>query len=79
MNHIRGILLSRAADLRSAPASQAPPSPCNSVCRMDPASGWCQGCFRSLEEIAGWSAMDDTGKRAVWHAIEQRALAKGDR
>lgn len=49
------------------------PSPCISVCRMDPASGLCEGCLRTLDEIAAWSGMDDAGKRAVWQRIEQRA------
>ncbi|MEP6792615.1 MAG: DUF1289 domain-containing protein [Ramlibacter sp.] len=48
------------------------PSPCISVCRMEEASGLCGGCFRTLEEIAGWSRMDDAGKREIWARIEQR-------
>ena len=35
------------------------PSPCINVCRMDERSGWCVGCFRSLDEIAAWSRLDD--------------------
>ncbi|MGA1318970.1 MAG: DUF1289 domain-containing protein, partial [Rubrivivax sp.] len=30
----------------------AVPSPCINVCRIEPASGWCEGCARTLEEIA---------------------------
>jgi predicted Fe-S protein YdhL (DUF1289 family) len=48
------------------------PSPCISVCRIDAASGLCTGCLRTLDEIAGWSRMEDAGKRRVWRAIEQR-------
>jgi uncharacterized protein len=51
------------------------PSPCISVCRMDAASGLCEGCFRTIEEIAAWSGLDDEGKRAVWARIEQRLPA----
>ena len=51
------------------------PSPCVSVCRMDPASGFCEGCLRTIEEIAGWSDMDDATKRSVWRAVELRAEA----
>ena len=32
--------------------SQNVPSPCISVCRMDEATGLCQGCWRTLGEIA---------------------------
>ena len=51
------------------------PSPCISICRMDPATGFCEGCLRTLSEIAAWSRMDDAGKRSVWRAIELRAEA----
>ena len=48
------------------------PSPCINVCRMNPATGWCDGCLRTIDEIAGWSSLDDDAKRAVWDAIETR-------
>jgi predicted Fe-S protein YdhL (DUF1289 family) len=47
-------------------------SPCIDVCRIDAASGWCEGCLRTLDEIAAWSALDDAGKRAVHQRIAQR-------
>ena len=50
----------------------AVPSPCISVCRVDPATRWCLGCARTLDEIAAWSALDDTGKRAVWALLPAR-------
>ena len=48
------------------------PSPCINVCRMHEASGLCEGCLRTIDEIAAWSALDDAAKRAVWDAIETR-------
>ncbi|MDP3273217.1 DUF1289 domain-containing protein [Limnobacter sp.] len=48
------------------------PSPCISVCRMSTRTGWCEGCFRTRDEIAGWSQAGDGGKRQVWDLIEQR-------
>ncbi len=48
------------------------PSPCIDVCRMDAASGLCAGCARSLDEIAGWSAMSADTKREVWRRIAER-------
>jgi predicted Fe-S protein YdhL (DUF1289 family) len=50
----------------------AVPSPCINVCRMDASTGWCEGCLRTIDEIAGWSLFDDDAKRAVWDAIEGR-------
>lgn len=51
---------------------QAMPSPCVSVCEMDEASASCKGCFRTLDEIAVWSILDDAEKQAVWAQIEAR-------
>ena len=47
-------------------------SPCVSVCRIDAASGWCEGCQRTLEEIAGWGTMTDEARLAVWSRIRAR-------
>ena len=32
-------------------------SPCVKVCQMDPGSGCCLGCARTLEEIARWGEL----------------------
>jgi uncharacterized protein len=48
------------------------PSPCINICRMDEASGWCEGCLRTIDEISGWSTYDDASKRAVWDALDAR-------
>lgn len=55
--------------------SSSVPSPCVSICRMDAASGWCEGCLRTIDEIAAWSALDDQRKRAVWKLLPQRREA----
>ena len=51
------------------------PSPCISVCQIDSASGRCEGCYRTLDEIACWSAAGPQRKRAIWRAIAQRLPA----
>ncbi len=51
------------------------PSPCINVCRMSPAHGLCEGCHRTLGEIAGWSTMSEADKRAVWRQLPQRRAA----
>ena len=48
------------------------PSPCVKTCILDPDTGWCLGCVRDLDEIAGWSAMDDAEKQAVLDRIDAR-------
>jgi predicted Fe-S protein YdhL (DUF1289 family) len=52
------------------------PSPCQSVCVMHPGTGWCEGCLRTLDEIAGWSRMDNTAKRAVWAQLPGRVVQR---
>lgn len=48
------------------------PSPCQSVCVMHPDTEWCEGCLRTMDEIARWSRMDNAGKRAVWADLPER-------
>jgi len=38
-------------------------------------TGCCAGCFRTLDEIAAWSVLDDEEKRAVWSALPGRRAA----
>lgn len=47
-------------------------SPCINVCRIDEATGWCDGCQRTLDEIAEWSVLDDAEKREVWLQLAAR-------
>jgi uncharacterized protein len=49
-----------------------PGSPCISLCRIDERSGLCEGCMRSLDEIAAWGTMNATDKRRVWTLLAQR-------
>jgi len=48
------------------------PSPCINICRMDATSGLCLGCFRSLEEIAGWAGANDTARALILAAVARR-------
>jgi len=51
------------------------PSPCTSVCRMNRDTGLCEGCLRTLDEIAAWSRLGDDAKRAVWLRLHERRAA----
>lgn len=51
------------------------PSPCTSVCRIDARTGWCEGCARTLAEIAAWSTLSNDEKRIVWDALAARRAA----
>jgi len=59
-----------------AQASAGVPSPCISVCRIEASSGLCEGCLRTLDEIAQWGAMTDEERRAVWQAIDERRATR---
>lgn len=39
---------------------------------MEPASGLCAGCFRTLDEIARWSRIDDTARAAILADVARR-------
>jgi predicted Fe-S protein YdhL (DUF1289 family) len=54
------------------------PSPCISVCVVSPVSRLCEGCHRTLDEIAAWPEMTSVQKRMVWHRIQQRTLAQDE-
>jgi len=47
-------------------------SPCISVCRMNPSTQLCEGCARTIDEIANWSRYSDTEKRSVLRRISER-------
>ena len=50
-------------------------SPCINICRMNPQTGLCEGCFRSIDEIAGWSRMGESGQRRVLDLVARRRAA----
>ena len=55
------------------PELQSPvPSPCINVCQMDPATGLCRGCLRTIDEIVAWGRASEDEKRAVWAEIRRR-------
>jgi predicted Fe-S protein YdhL (DUF1289 family) len=54
------------------PSTEHPPSPCTNLCVIDPATGWCDGCGRTLDEIARWSEMTASQKWAVLREIGER-------
>ncbi|WP_062375497.1 DUF1289 domain-containing protein [Halomonas sp. KX33721] len=53
------------------PTSPRPLSPCIHVCQIDPSTQMCQGCGRTLDEIACWGSMTEAEKAPVWERIEQ--------
>jgi len=52
-------------------------SPCIAVCMIDPKTGLCLGCGRTLPEIARWSRIDSAERRAIMAALAQRMTDAG--
>ncbi len=55
-----------------------PASPCINLCQMDPTSGLCRGCFRTLDEIARWSTLSAPAKQQVLAQLPARRGLPGD-
>ncbi|HZA02909.1 MAG TPA: DUF1289 domain-containing protein [Hyphomicrobiaceae bacterium] len=47
-------------------------SPCTKVCIIDPASGLCRGCKRTLTEIACWASLTAAERRRVMLELPAR-------
>ncbi len=53
-------------------------SPCTSVCVIDPPTGLCAGCYRTLDEIAGWIGLSTEERRALVAELTQRRARYGE-
>ncbi len=51
-------------------------SPCNRVCTLDPASGLCIGCGRTLDEITRWTRMSDAERERVVAEASRRSASR---
>jgi uncharacterized protein len=47
-------------------------SPCAKVCTLEPISGLCMGCGRTLQEIANWTAFSASERAAVMMELPER-------
>lgn len=43
---------------------------------MDDEDRYCLGCYRTLDEIALWSRLDQEEKESVWQLLEERSNLK---
>ena len=53
--------LTRMSNFDDARAS----SPCVNLCTVDPLTGYCIGCGRTVAEVVGWRDMGAAGRRTV--------------
>lgn len=47
-------------------------SPCTNICKMNPVTNYCEGCKRTIEEIASWTRYTDEEKQLVLEQIGKR-------
>jgi predicted Fe-S protein YdhL (DUF1289 family) len=47
-------------------------TPCVNICLLDPETGSCLGCGRTLAEIAAWARMSDAERREIMTALPER-------
>jgi predicted Fe-S protein YdhL (DUF1289 family) len=52
-------------------------SPCTTVCTIDPRSGLCHGCGRTLDEIARWASLSDSDRSRIMAELPARLGANG--
>ena len=47
-------------------------SPCIDICRIDLKTGWCEGCLRTIDEIAAWGVLDPATRRSILDRLPER-------
>lgn len=47
-------------------------SPCVGVCAIDETNGFCQGCYRTIEEIQAWWDIDDVARAEIVEKASMR-------
>ncbi|MGI9342203.1 MAG: DUF1289 domain-containing protein [Gammaproteobacteria bacterium] len=53
-------------------------SPCMNICIINAESGYCQGCFRTIEEISEWSKLPPDDRARIIQQLERRRQESGD-
>lgn len=62
---------------RDSSANAAPmQTPCVNICVLDPRSGLCAGCGRTVAEIAAWSGMSDAERSRIMAELPARRAAR---
>lgn len=53
-------------------------SPCISVCAMHEQTGFCQGCYRTIDEIKAWWDMGQEEQKSLLAELEERQLQQAN-
>ncbi|MDP3677844.1 MAG: DUF1289 domain-containing protein [Methylotenera sp.] len=49
-------------------------SPCIGVCSMDDTTGYCHGCYRTIDEIKAWWDMSQDDQQNLLTALDERQV-----
>jgi len=49
-------------------------TPCIKICRIDPQSGLCTGCLRTLDEIAEWQGFTESRRTEILSDLGKRRV-----
>ncbi|HER27524.1 MAG TPA: DUF1289 domain-containing protein [Rhodospirillales bacterium] len=59
------------------PSLEQAPSPCISVCKINPGEELCRGCWRTRDEIKGWKNASDAERLDLLNVLHQRREKAG--
>ena len=62
----------------SSPMSEEIESPCIGVCSMNDDTGFCHGCYRTIDEIRAWWDLSVEQQKELLQTLEQRQQATFD-
>jgi predicted Fe-S protein YdhL (DUF1289 family) len=51
-------------------------SPCTKRCRLNSATGLCEGCCRTMDEIVRWGGAGEEERRRILAAVAVRAAVR---
>ena len=51
-------------------------SPCTNICTLEPRTGFCLGCGRTIDEIAHWTTMSAAERARVMGELPARLAAR---
>ena len=54
----------------------AVPSPCVGICRLNEAKRYCEGCLRTVREIARWPYADEVERLVIVQGLRERRRAQ---
>lgn len=49
-------------------------SPCIGVCSMDDTTGYCHGCYRTIDEIKAWWNLNQDDQKNLLATLDERQL-----